>query len=323
MLDGKVVGDSSAATPRTKLVSSTDGVTSTSADGQIRGDAYHFGLCTLYVKRLPAKYAAEGSLRTMFTELLELCGKTGSVVQATVREKKLGNDQLETGRRTWALVTFSNVTSANKILSRNASHIDGLGLQMSAIDVVAASNSDGEFKRIYGESKRKATAEMKRLGAEKQKKEERRRQAGGGINQMSLAQKGYTYPTCTLHVRNIPKMKSLRADTMASYEAAVVKIFQDHLDGVGHSGRVVQATIRHREYTTCKKTGREIPALSWGLVTLDSQDALADVQQCDAQPFSLLAYACLLVLIEPSCVIVLLLLLLLLLLLTVRNIWLG
>ena len=119
-----------------------DGAASSALDDMentVRGDAYHYGLCTLHIKRLSQNLVTEAALWRTMTDRLDLCGKTGTVIQVTVRDKaeemknSIGSDgRVGTAaeRLSWGLVTFSNVTSANRILSRNASHVDGVGLEM-------------------------------------------------------------------------------------------------------------------------------------------------------------------------------------------------
>ena len=238
----------------------------------VRGEAYHFGLCTLHLRCLPPMYVSERALTQVLTEMLEFNGKVGSVLQVTV-ERRLDDEKF----RSWGLVTLSNVTSANKILATYSKVSMNIEFEVHALNIIQASKSGGSFKKIYEESKRKAAEAANQLIAEKQKAKDLRRRGLGNATSAHL----YSYNTCTLHVRNIPSMKSLHAGSIVEYEAAVAELFQDRLDmGTLPKGRVVQVTIRHREYTTCKKTGKEIPAMSWGLVTLDSEGAVAAVQQC-------------------------------------------
>ena len=184
------------------------------ANTVVRGDAYHYGLCTLHIKRLPQNLVTESTLACNLTERLMQSGKTGDVVQVTTRD--MGPPHNGAPNKSWALVTFSNVMSANKILSRNASHVDGLGLQMQLIDIVAAAQ-DADVKDAYQESKSKAAAEMERLNTESREKARRRKAAtkaaGGmaGAGEAGTNSIGYSYESCTLHVRKIPPMKKLRA----------------------------------------------------------------------------------------------------------------
>ena len=256
----------------------------------VRGDNYHFGLCTLHLRGLPAKYEDERALKHALAEMLQFGGSTARVLQVTVRPT-------DSERSTaWALATFSSVMSANKILAKyestslaNMEHKNSMGMlghgfEVHALDVIKAKKSRGQFKTIYEKSKRKAAAKMQQLIEEKQKAEHwvnKRRITPGGMDapRKNIMPASYTFNTCTLHVGKIPTMKSLGAISTTKYEAAVAKLFQDRLEQ-HKAGKVVQVTIRHREYTTCRETGDEIPALSWGLVTLDSQSAVASVQQC-------------------------------------------
>lgn len=254
----------------------------------VRGDNYHFGLCTLHLRGLPAKYENERALKRALAEMLEFGGTTSRVLQVTVRPTDSERSAA------WALATFSSVQSANKILAKyestslastehkNSMGMLGHGFEVHALDVIRAKSSRGQFKAIYEKSKRKAAAKMQQLIEEKQKAEEwdnKRRITPRGVNSSRIMPASYTFNTCTLHVGNIPTMKSLGALSITKYEAAVATLFQDRLDQ-HKAGKVVQVTIRHREYTTCKKTGDEISAMSWGLVTLDSQSAVALVQRC-------------------------------------------
>jgi hypothetical protein len=266
--DAAAASRNAPSTTKTRTSSGRDRTAS------VRGEAYHFGLCTLHLRRLPPKYESERALEQVLDEMLEFNGKVGSVVQVTVERDEEESEMF----KSWGLVTLSNVTSANKILARYRQLSMDIEFEVHALNIIEASKGGGAFKAVYEASKLKAAATMNQWMAKKQEVAARRRQASGILR---AAQKVYSYNTCTLHVRNIPKMKSLHAQTIVEYEAAVAKLFQDRLDmGTHTNGTVVQVTIRHRDYTTCKKTQKEIPAMSWGLVTLDDEGAVAAVQQC-------------------------------------------
>lgn len=249
----------------------------------VRGDAYHFGLCTLILRELLDRCAvSEAAVKQVVLEKLEMCRTTGRVLQVTLAEATKTKNKKD---KSWALVTVDTVMCANILLDRFGGNEES-DCRIGRLDIIRASKSHGRFKIFYEEAKRKAAAELNEILVEKRAKEAKllRERDALGFGQ----QKGsrYSFGTCTLHVRNIPKMKSLRAKTFSEYENAVAKLFQERLED-HQGGKVVQVTIRHREYTTCRKTGKEIPALSWGLVTLNKEEAVATVQQCVKPPLSL------------------------------------
>lgn len=247
----------------------------------VGGDAYHFGLCTLQLTGLSGQYESEQTLKNKLEQMLDSSNASDCVLQVTVGHGLESDGKPRTGTNTsWAMATLSNVACANQILHKSVQTSIGLEFAVQALNIVAASKAKGDMKAVYDESKRKAAVEEKRLSDAKQAAERRKHeQLKSRIPLCTVPYAGFSFDNCTLHVRNIPKKKSYGARNIAEYEAAVAKLFQDRLEKRG-DGHVLQVTIRPREYTTCKKTGEEIPALSWGLVTLDSQESVAAVQQC-------------------------------------------
>ena len=247
----------------------------------VRGDAYHFGLCTLQLTGLSGQYESESTIKQKLEEMLDHSDKTNCVLQVTVGQKLDSGGKPNTGTSTsWAMATLSNVACANQILHKSVRTSINLEFEVHALDIVAASKAKGDMMAVYDESKRKAAVEVKRLSDEKQAAERKKvEQLKSRTTARTVPYAGHSFDACTLHVRNIPPKKSFGTRNVAQYEEAVAKLFQDRLEQHG-DGHVLQVTIRAREYTTCKKTGKEIRALSWGLVTLDSRESVAAVQQC-------------------------------------------
>ena len=154
------------------------------ADNGIASADYHFGACTLHVKCLPEELAHVTTCSDMFRERLEGVGK---VLQATVRIKERKTGEPGGGPRSWALVTLSSAKAVQKVISRNAAHVDGLVLEMVPVDVVKAYHSSGVFKVIYEEAKKKAAAAQKReeMLARRAEKEKVKVSAEEGRNELA------------------------------------------------------------------------------------------------------------------------------------------
>jgi hypothetical protein len=263
----------------------------------ISGADYHFGACTLHVKLIPEDLITESKLVDTFQERLATENSKGRVVQVTLRSKERKLD--ERGEpcgppRSWCLVTFDMANAAQQILSRNAAHVDGLGLEMTHVDIVKATHSRGVFKAVYEAAKKKAaTATRRSVVLAKKAREEKRRISARAArqelpNNLILAQVGisgeYNFGSCTLKISHVPKKLD---------DEMLLKVFFAERLNKASSDRVLQVTLRKRDRkaTQTDENGQQLKwtessgdleklraekanwEKSWGLVTVTSPEA--------------------------------------------------
>ena len=117
-----------------------------------------YGNCTLHVRNLPKDGETDEDLQQVF-------GRFGHFVQATVRQRSATVvDGVEVAAASWALVTYLDESSVDKLLAAQAKtpllagKATKVPLSCQRVDVEKASTSTGAFGKTWRKGKDKAAA---------------------------------------------------------------------------------------------------------------------------------------------------------------------